>query len=469
VGVDELLTVGYDQPYAKVFDVAVRYPWAPDAQFLGLVDEGSLTRDSGAGGKVPFLAVVPTHTGNWRGSNDPSDAMLFSYKIGDVCLNWRLRASPHPRSALHTGEYDPDQPLTFCRRQWVLVGGPFQPFEKLWDFRAHQGFVTLDDYKDWVLDWPADPKVTYPRLLFGKADVARLKSQLDPKFLYINDTDSRREELWKRLTSDNEWDSPFGAARSVLSRGDPANIPWATGYRISQMCGWAGNMDELLSSNKLTPDERARLRRDLATLCYTLSEPDVHPRGSMTHLGNPNMPINRFCGLAWAAALIPDHPMAKTWLDLSAKYIRHKLAVNTLPGGTWEELITYYHASANHVMQTAGVLARTGRLDESTARLAVAPAQFTMNLLTPRDPRFDARIIPGWGHEGLDQGTHFLVAANAVRPFDPQLAASLAWAWDAFGRPMNGHHDAGDRWPDIRPRHQRRHAHHPAPARGARL
>jgi len=209
------------------------------------------------------------------------------------------------------------------------------------------------------------------------------------------------------------------------------------------MTGWAGDMDELLSSGHLPTEQRARLRADLAALCYTLSEPDVNPRGSMTHLGNPNMPINRFCGLAWAAALIPDHPMAKAWLDTAAKYLRYKLAMMTAPGGTWGELLTYYAASAPHLMQTASVLARTGRLDDSTARLAVMPAQFTEHLLTPPDPRFDARILPGWGHEGLEQGVHFLVAANTVRALDLSHARSLAWAWDAFGRPMNGHHDAG--------------------------
>jgi hypothetical protein len=71
------------------------------------------------------------------------------------------------------------------------------------------------------------------------------------------------------------------------------------------------------------------------------------------------------------------------------------------------------------------------------------PAQFTLSLLTPCDPRFNARIVPGWGHEGLDQGIQFLVAANTIRTIDAQFAASLVWAWDAFGRPMSGHHDAG--------------------------
>ena len=443
--------IRYDEPFKHVFDVAVRYPWHPNAHFFGLVRTADLTPETVAARKAPFLSVIPMHAGNWRGSADPMDGMIFAYKLGDLCLNWRLRASPHPRNMLHTGEYDPDQSLTFCRRQWALIGGTFQPFEKLWSFRAQEGCVTLDDYKDWILDWPADSKVTYPRLLFSKADVERLKPQIDQfpaaekfrEFLYVNPTEKRQRELWNKLTSDNEWSGPAAEARHVLSKGDPSNIPWAIGYRVSQMTGWAGDMDELLSSDQLTAEQRNRLRSDLAALCYALSEPDVNPRGSMTHLGNPNMPINRFCGLAWAAALIPDHPMAKTWLDTAAQYIRYKLAMNTAPNGTWGELITYYAASAPHLMQTASVLARTGRLDESTARLAVWPAQFTVNLLTPRDPRFDSRILPGWGHEGLEQGIHFLVAANTVREIDRPLAQAFAWAWDAFGRPMNGHHDAG--------------------------
>jgi hypothetical protein len=209
------------------------------------------------------------------------------------------------------------------------------------------------------------------------------------------------------------------------------------------MTGWAGDMDELLSSRHLSAERRGRLRRDIALLCHALAEPDVNPRGSLTHLGNPNMPINRFCGLAWAAALIPDHPAAGDWLDLSARYLRYKLATMTAPGGAWGELVTYYEASAAHLMQTAGVLARTGRLDGVAARLAVEPAVFTLNLLAPRDPRFDARLIPGWGHEGLDQAIQFLVAANAVRAIDRPLAAAFAWGWDVSGRPMSGHHDAG--------------------------
>ncbi len=429
----------------ELFQVAVRYPWTASAHYFGLVNL--------ADEKLPFLGVVPMHSGNWRGSTDSSDGLLWwSYAAGDVCLNWRLRASPHPRSVLHTGEYDPALPLTFCRRQWALIGGAFEGPSQMHAFRSTEGFITLDDYKDWVLDWPANPKTTYPRLIFSKQEVERLKPRLDTligsetlkTFLYFNETDARRETLWKGLTADSEWSGPFGMARYCLANGDPGNLPWVTHFRLAQMAGWAGNMDELLSSDKLTPEQRIRLRRDLAALCYVLTEPDVNPRGTLTHLGNPNMPINRFMALPFSAALIPDHPMDKTWLDVSAQMLRYKLAMNTAPGGAWSELITYFGASAPHIMQAAAVLAASGRGDESTARLSAMPALFTLSLLTPPDLRFGgARELPNWGHEGADTLTHWLVASANIGKYEPGLARDFAWAWDRQGRPMNQHHDAG--------------------------
>ena len=202
-------------------------------------------------------------------------------------------------------------------------------------------------------------------------------------------------------------------------------------------------MDELLSSPKLTDEQRRQLRAHLAALCYLLTEPDFNPRGSMIHLGNPNMPINRFLALVFAAALIPDHPMANEWLDVSAEYVRYKLAMNEGPNGVWSELISYFHASAPFLIQAATALRRTGRLDDATARLATLPARFTMQLLSPKDPRFGTRMQPGWGHEGHFIYTHWLVAAGLIRELDPALAKALVWSWDQLGRPTQHEHDLG--------------------------
>jgi len=435
-----------DATTGELFKLAVRYPWTPAAHFFGLFATAA------KGEPVASLGVVPLHAGNWRGSADESDGMVWGYDCGDVCLNWRLRASRHPRSLLHTGEYDPALPLTFCRRQWALVGGTSLGLAPLERLRRTEGFITLDDMKDWVVDWPADPAVAYPRLLFTKSDVERVKPQLAAipggddlaKFLYFDDSEARRKELFAQLTGKSEWSGPSGLVHGILDRGDPPSMPWVSHYRLTQMAGFAGSLDELLSSASLPADERARIRRDIAAACELLSEPDVNPRGSLTHLGNPNMPINRFMALTFLAALIPDHPRATEWLDTSAAMLRYKLAMNTAPGGCWSELVTYFGASAPHIMQAAAVLAASGRGDDRVARLSALPAEFTARLLASPDPRFGGRrMLPNWGHEGADTLTHWLVAAANLRQIDPQAAADFVWDWNAQGRPMNQHHDAG--------------------------
>ncbi|MBM4031258.1 MAG: hypothetical protein FJ291_05670 [Planctomycetes bacterium] len=440
----------FDKDLDKVFDVAVWYPWHPAAHYFGLL---ALRAAKPGRDGTDFLGVVPLHAGTWRSAHQQfQSSSLYTRKGGGVELRWPLVAEPHPNTLLHTGEYDPALPLSFVRRQWALVAGPLQFHETLHPFRAEEGYVNLDNYKDWVLDWPADPKVTYPRLVFSKEDVERLKPNLAAtpggdvlgKFLYFNHDEKRFGELLRSFMAPNEWSNPLGQTLAGLARGgDARDTTWVSSYRQTQMAGWAGRMDELLSSPKLTDEQRKTLRAHLAAVCSLLSEPDFNPRGSMIHLGNPNMPINRFMGLAFAAALIPDHPRAKEWLDVAARYLRYKLAMNTGPTGAWSELLTYFGASAPHVMQAATVLGRTGRLDDSTARLAAMPARFTLQLLAPKDPRFGVRSLPNWGHEGIDLCTHWLVAAGLMRTLDPDLAKALAWAWDQTGRPMEQHHDAG--------------------------
>jgi len=445
--------IRYDQPSAKVLDLLAWYPWHPAAHYFGLVDSRALA----ANPKAPMLAVVPLHAGTWRGMHrwfraPQQFAELWVHRAGDVALCWPLLAQPHPNTLLHTGEYDPELPLTFRRRVWALVAGPMQYHGTLYPLRQYEGHVTLDNYKDWVLDWPARGDVTYPRLVVRRQDVGRLAGKLSSlpssevlgEYLYFNDGPERREKLWKGLFGPSCWSGPWGQAHEALRRGGDARaLTWVAHFRHAQMAGWAHEADELLSSPQLDPEQRARLRTALAALASTLTEPDFNPRGSMVHLGNPNMPINRFCALPFVACLIPDHPQADRWLDLSADYLRYKLSMNVAPGGAWSELITYFGASAPHVMQTAMVLGGAGRLDEPTARQAALPAAFTVNLLSPKDPRFGTRMLPNWGHEGYDLTTHWLVAAGLMRDVDPDLAKALVWSWDQLGRPMHSHHDAG--------------------------
>ena len=430
--------IEYAKPYQELFNLSVWYPWAPVAHTVALADTSTLSPSAIQNRNAPFLALVPLHAGNWRGDQQGyQTSTLYSYQTGDVQMHWALMAAPHPADTLQTGEYDPDLPPSFMRRQWALVAGPFQYLDTLTRLRNYEGRVNLDDYKDWILEWPADPTVTYPRLAFGPEQAKQLSANAKEGLYqdYFITDPAVRDNLFKQLVlSDDRYGSLRGQFLRNLNESD---------YRQTQNVGnvmWLA--ERLLASPILLPEQRRQLRATLAAVGYQLTEPDFNPRGSLAHLGTPNMPTNRALALGFIAALIPDHPRADEWLDVTAQYMRYKLAANVAPGGTWSELISYFQAGAPHFMQAAYVLERQGRIDDKTVQLATQPARFTLQMLTPRDPRFDARFLPNWGHEGNETFTHWLVAVGLLQKRDPELARSLLWAWNELGRPQVDNHDA---------------------------
>jgi len=403
--------VDYSAERALVTEVVPHDCWSERAHYLGLVESARLRET-----KTPrFLGVVPLHAGTWRAAHwvfPPRSPFLFqqvlSYRDGSLELRWTLRAQPHPQNLLHTGEYDPDFGLTGVRRLWALVGGPFQYHDTLHPFRNYEGSVNLDNYKDWNLAWSDETRAV-------RSSPPTQEDLNSPPIIHLN-----------------------GAFVS-----DDREYAWFSHYRQAEKLTWAVDLRRRLEQPGLSPAERGRIQRNIAAFCYFMAEPDFNTRASMTHQGNPNMPVNRFFALPFAAALIPDHPLAKTWTDVSAAYVRYKAGGNTAPLGAWSELITYYAASAPTVMHGALVAKQAGRLDDSTATLATGPMDFTLKLLSPVDPRFNARIVPGFGHEGALMFNQWTPAASLIRHLNPELAAAFLWAWDQQKRPGSQQHDNG--------------------------
>ena len=453
-----LSSMGF-QPDAErqtIVPIAAWYPYHPVAHYVAVASRASLKPqgDTPRDRRIPFAGVMTLHAGNWRGIPENYNGELIVESDGSIKVTWPLTVSPHPNSVLHTGEFDPYLPYTFIRRQWSLLAGPMQYHDELLAFRRYQGYVNLDDYKDWVLDWPEDAAVTYPRLVVTRDRVEAMREGLDrhpmksqlQQLLFFNDDPKRAASLMKSLESDNMWSGARGHVLRCLGRDAESmrRDGWVAGFRHSQKGAWTHAADELLASEHLTPEDRSRLRAWIAAACYALSEPDFNPRGTMVHLGNPNMPMNRFFALTFAAALIPDHPQATTWLETSRQYVRYILSRNTAPHGSWSELLTYYMSGASHALQAALVLHNQNLLDDVTASQAMTAGRYPLSLVSPHDPRFDARALPAWGHEGYWMiPTQWLAVAAIAAERDPALSRALKWAWDALGRPVTDHHDAG--------------------------
>lgn len=458
----------FNEPMNSVADISVWYPWHPHAAYFALVDSGTLPNAATAD-DVPILGLVPLNAGTWRGAHGQfRTSHLVTFAHGETAMSWPLQVERHPQTLLHTGEHDPELPFSFGRRQWAYVAGPAVGHDVLHGFRISEGFIGLDQYKDWIVDWPENPKTTYPRLVFSQADVDRLKPQLDGhpagatlrQFLYFQDEPdaARRTELWERLSKDpaegpdqeRPMRGPGGQAYHHLQFGGDwldSIGRWRANFRVVMFAAWAHDIDELMAAGNLDAEQRTLLRRHLAALCHLATEPNFNPRGSMIHLGNPNMPINRFFVLPIAAGLIPDHPRASEWNRVSADYVQKKLAMNTAPGGAWSELVSYFGAAYQHILQAALVLTKgaevgplQGGIAPEVTRLAAEPSRYILNLLGPQHPRVGTRTVPGWGHEGIYTFQHWLLTAGMVRESDPDLARALAWAWQQTGAPADTYH-----------------------------
>ncbi len=397
----------------------------------------------------PFVGIMPVHAGNWRNDGAYHFKWLSTTADGDVQWRLPLSAHVHPNRSVHTGEYDPELPYTFGRRQWVLFGGPMMSLNELHDFRRCEGYINIDDYKDWALDWPADPSVSYPRMFYNRDDIARLRPALGSKevvpppaeamrgWLAVTDDPKQAADLYARLSADRGyWSSALGQINADLDYWFPL---WRQGHASSQ---WISGMEDLLSSSHLSVEQRAVLRAQLAAMASLASEPDYGPRGSMVHLGNPNMAIVRFMPLLYATALIPDHPQAEQWLDIMTQFVEYKLFSNTGPKGGWSELFSYYDASASTLVHAANILDRMGRLDPKARGLVLDLAVQPLYFSAPRDPRSGLRAVPAWGHEGrCDNLGQWLPAVGVAGKSNPALSEGLFWGWAQTGFPL-GWHDA---------------------------
>ncbi|OPZ30760.1 MAG: hypothetical protein BWZ02_00609 [Lentisphaerae bacterium ADurb.BinA184] len=421
-------------------------PWAVFGNYVyvaGLVQAAQVASTEAP----PFVGIVPVHAGNWRADGPYSLKWLTTHASGDVAWHLPLTAQAHPNRSTHTGEFDPGQPYTLGRRQWVLVGGPMQSLKALHDLRGYEGYISLDDYKDWILEWPGGTAADYPRLFFDRAFIDGIQPALAGdgglpstagmrQWLYVEDKAERAAALYTRLAANRGyWGSALGQINADLDYWFPL---WRQGHAASQ---WAPEMEELLSSRHLTDEQRRTLRAQLAAMACLASEPDYGPRGSMVHLGNPNMAIVRFMPLLYAAALLPDHPRAAEWLDVMSQFVDYKLASNTGPDGGWSELFSYYDASAPTLLHAANILDRMGRLSPASRRLALDLAVLPLRFQSPEDPRFGFRAVPCWGHEGRANFGQWLPAFRLAEGSDATLAAGLLWGWHQSAS-FAGYHDS---------------------------
>jgi hypothetical protein len=386
----------------------------------------------------PLAMVAPLHKGDWRRAN----SMPVYVKDGQVCVNFPMSVTQtswlkEPRSDVSPfscHEHDPDLPTTYGRRVWALVLTPPAMNSKTLQgsdkgngepgtgnaVRIYYGVVGLDRYKDYILDWP-DTKVQYPRVF-------------------------TTPEWQKKAAQGDLPPIPAGHGRSLQQSIDliVSSISIHHHHTLGDFGGPVGNAEAALADSNLPGEERAALRRRLALLSYLLTEPDVTSAGNGSHHGNPNMGVSRLSDRSNLAALIPDHPMHKTWAEYMGSFLAYKQGTFMAPEGAWIEYGASYHMHGYGKIHRGLMGALADQVDAADRIWNYNRQDFDyyMNLLSPVDPRYGSRIIPGAANSPCGNPPHYIQAMGNFADRDPEFAANMRWAWNESGRNIGNGADA---------------------------
>jgi hypothetical protein len=311
--------------------------------------------------------------------------------------------------------------------------------------------VGLDRYKNYVLDWK-DAGVKYPRVFITPEGVQKYREAVkaDPNFVFA--------------TYDNP-KNPIGLKSSYLFTGDPAvaqkeipdlikQLDHAIQFHISALsvphhhaiAMWGSPLahaESVLSWPDLPAADRAAIRTRLALLAYLLTEPDVTSAGDGSHHGNPNMGVARLMDRSNLAALVPDHPMHQAWAEYMGDFMAYKQGTFMAPEGAWIEYGVSYHMHGYSKINRGLMGALADKVSPADRLYAYnrQDLDYYLNLLTPVDPRFGSRLIPGSANAPSGCPVQFLGAMGNFADRDPGFAANLRWGWENGGRMVGGAYD----------------------------
>ena len=400
----------------------------PSLSQLGLFNEAQRKKAPDA---YPMAGIVPLRKGDWRKMNavlvesaGPQDVRV-QFPMTARHASWLIDTASET-SPFSMTEHEPGLSRTYGRRLWGLVlGSPRvpdadrstvrysyfqnpQPVNSLGPFaqaRSFYGVVGLDRYKDYILEWP-DGELKYPRLYQEPGSTPRKEG---PK-------------------------GPTGGLSGLANA--PITCPVISHHLTAGTYVTAAEADATLARTDLPIEVRREMRAKLALIMYLFEEPDYVSYANGAHSGNPNMGTSRYMGANAFLPLLADHPMFEKWREHVAAYTEYKMASQIAPGGGYFEYGASYHMHgyARTTNSLPGLIAagcdRVGFLYEKYHK---PDWDYFMNLLTPVDPRWRSRMVPGLANSGPGNVGHFIEGAGSFARNDPEFAAQLAWAWRENG------------------------------------
>ena len=344
------------------------------------------------------------------------------------------------------------------RRKWKM-GRPGQAPGR----RLHRVQIPrLNVVKDYVLDWPDDPKFRHPRLYMTRAEVEAMRrkrpadKELIERLLHwpATMTVPRDRTSW----SASGMGAGALAAEAYLLTGSPEvarrgkAVAWLR-HHLGLLGGFdlrrypmsvVHAYDALIDSGLICPEERRVMRAQMAFLAYLLIDPGTWSGERGYNCGGWAFQVDYGLYPALIGCVIPGHPEARRWTQTGLITVRKLLYPQIGPAGEWPESSNYAQVSMSTFLPFAVVVRNAGFGD----LLGEGPLKKVMlwiaHLYTPPDPR-DGRggkvHTPGlscgvpYGKGGAQRIGLFGIMAAATAKSDPAYSRMMQWAWRRAGYP----------------------------------
>lgn len=368
---------------------------------------GCLARVLEPGGDAVGLAGLDTAA--WR---NMMSLRLETGRAGELVLrmpiqvyeqNWPIdglsRHSPNYTGATR------GVPETTARRSWGIMLSRAEDektalLESLFRRIARLDALPLDEVKDWTLDWPdpmADAQWAKQPTEKGTEVVQMLRDRLHVK-------------------------------RAIGHLGR-----FSMGYHYGYAKGHYPAIKAVIDSPAmLTAEQRKELRRLCAWLAYDMNSRDTFPWGTGAHLNNPNMSVMAMEARVKSSILIKDHPMFATWGAWTHEFLKDYVRRFTRDSGALYENPHYsLGVTLDWAAQVNNILMANGLGDAFDTDLFRRSMRFTLDWLTPPDPRFNGhRVVLPIGNCSY-QSVPPTFANQFVKYYkdrDAELAGQLQWA-----------------------------------------
>ncbi len=301
-------------------------------------------------------------------------------------------------------------PATTARRAYgiMLSRAENEVEQKLDSFlraSAKAGTWTLDEVKDWIVDWP-DPLANASWAVHGSPESEEMLQH------------ARRFAACKRAAGNfglfSMHDYFFVTEWNRVGKHTPDELP-----------GLAND------PKLMTAAERKQLRRLYAYQAYVMNSRAVFPWGAGCHLGNPNMSMMAINARVFSATLIKDHPQFQAWGAWSTAFARDYIERFTRESGATYECPHYtLGATWGQMTQANAVLREAGIGDIFTSERFKKSVPFTFHWLLPPDLRFfGKRTIMPVGNTSYQSVSPDMARqlVTEYRDSDPTLAGQLQW------------------------------------------